>query len=84
MLWEAAQARTGREAKERLSELYLAFRDGYVTANVDLGKAKAHRSTIPSYARPDPEEQERLGGRGLAQLIADHGGNVERGREFTN
>lgn len=84
MLWEAGQARVGRESKERLSELYLAFHDGYITAQVDLKKATAHGSTIPSYARPDAEEEARLGKRGLAQLMADFPGQAERGREFTN
>lgn len=84
MLWQQGQARLGRESKERLSEIYLAVRDGYVTAQVDLKKATAHGSTVPSYARPDAEEEARLGSRGLAQLMADFPGQTERGREFSN
>ena len=40
MLWTAGQRRIGREGRERLAELYVGVRDGYVAGNVGLGKAK--------------------------------------------
>ena len=38
MLWEAGQARIGREGRERLAELYVGVRDGYVAGNVATGR----------------------------------------------
>ena len=85
MLWEAGQARTVREGRERLAELYVGVRDGYVAGNVATGKAKAHGDAhIPSYARPDREQRQVMAKRGLGRLVADFPGFVAQGREFTN
>ena len=85
MLWTAGQRRTVREGRERLAELYVGVRDGYVAGNVALGKAKAKggRGYLPAYARPEPEGRQALAKRGLAQLLRDFPGNVATGREFT-
>lgn len=84
MLWTAGQRRTLREGRERLAELYVGVRDGYVAGNVALGKAKAKsgRTSLPTYARPDAEGRQAQAKRGLAQLRADFPGFVETGREF--
>lgn len=83
MLWAAGQKRVGREGRERLAELYVGVRDGYVAGNVATGKAKARGSAhVPSYVRPDAE-QRRLG-RGLSQLLRDFPGNVGGEPEFMN
>ena len=83
MLWEAGQARIGREGRERLAELYVGVRDGYVAGNVATGKAKAHGGAhIPSYLQPDAEARQAMAKRGLGQLRRDFPGNVITGREF--
>jgi hypothetical protein len=51
MLWDAGQERLTRENRGRLVELYTGVRDGYVAANVSLGKAKAKGDITPTYAR---------------------------------
>jgi hypothetical protein len=51
MLWDAGQRRMTRESRERLTELYVGVRDGYVAGNVATGKVKAKRDVTPSYAR---------------------------------
>jgi len=85
MLWEAGQQRIGREGRERLAELYVGVRDGYVAGNVATGKAIASGGGhIPSYVRPDPEQSHAMAQRGLGQLLRDFPGNVATGREFTN
>lgn len=85
MLWDAGQLRVGREGRERLAELYVGVRDGYVAGNVATGKATARGDAhIPSYARPDAEQSQMMAKRGLDQLVADFPGNVVKGREFTN
>lgn len=86
MLWTAGQRRVGREGRERLAELYVGVRDGYVAGNVALGKAKAKggRGPLPTYARPDAEGRQGVAKRGLAQLLRDFPGNVATGREFTS
>jgi hypothetical protein len=53
MLWSAGQARTLREGRERLAELYVGVRDGYVAGNVGMGKAKSVGARrLPSYLAP--------------------------------
>jgi hypothetical protein len=83
MLWTAGQRRTVREGRERLAELYVGVRDGYVAGNVGLGKAKARGDAhIPSYLRSDPEQRRSMVKRGLGQLVADFPANVASGTEF--
>lgn len=65
MLWNAGQKRIGAEARDRLAELYLAARDGYISAQVLLRKARAKGDHVPSYARPPTPPK------GLAQLMRD-------------
>jgi hypothetical protein len=85
MLWVAGQKRVGREGRERLAELYVGVRDGYVAGNVATGKAKARGDAhVPSYVRPDAEQRRAMAKRGLGQLLRDFPGNVATGREFTN
>lgn len=59
MLWTAGQARVAREGRERLAELYVGVRDGYLAGNVAAGKAKwsGGGDHLPSYARPVSGEQ---------------------------
>ena len=85
MLWTAGQRRIGREGRERLAELYVGVRDGYVAGNVGLGKAKARGGAhVPSYLRPDAEQRRATAQRGLAQLLRDFPSHVGRGTEFTH
>ena len=85
MLWTAGQRRTVREGRERLAELYVGVRDGYVAGNVATGKAKARGGgQVPSYLRPDPEQRRVMAKGGLAQLVSDFPGFVARGTEFTH
>lgn len=83
MLWTAGQKRVAREGRERLAELYVGVRDGYVAGNVATGKAKPRGSAhVPAYVRPDAEQRRAMASRGLAQLRRDFPGNVALGREF--
>lgn len=82
MLWDAGQQRVQREARDRLAELYVGVRDGYVAGNVATGKAKwSGGEHVPAYARPDvpvlrsPEVRDRT----LAKLGAMFPGIVQRG-----
>ena len=85
MLWTAGQRRTVREGRERLAELYVGVRDGYVAGNIATGKAKARGNAhIPSYLRPDAEQRRATPSRGLGQLVRDFPGNIATGREFMN
>ena len=85
MLWTAGQRRVAREGRERLAELYVGVRDGYVAGNVAVGKAKARGGAhLPSYLRPDDEQRHATATRGLRQLLRDFPGNVGRGAEFTH
>lgn len=85
MLWTAGQRRTVREGRERLAELYVGVRDGYVAGNVATGKAKARGGAhAPSYLRPDAEQRRPTAQRGLAQLLRDFPGFVAQGTEFTH
>jgi hypothetical protein len=40
MLWNAGQARVAREGRERLAELFVAFRDAALDVLVNTGQAK--------------------------------------------
>ena len=81
MLWDAGQQRIAREGRERLAELYVGVRDGYVAGNVAAGKAtwKGGDHT-PTYARSDvpirrsPAERDIT----LAQLGSMFPGMVQR------
>jgi len=85
MLWGAGQQRTVREGRERLAELYVGVRDGYVAGNVAVGKAKARGNAhVPAYLRPDAEQRRAMAKRGLGQLVRDFPGNVAPGTEFVN
>ena len=85
MLWTAGQQRVMREGRERLAELYVGVRDGYVAGNVATGKAKARGDAhIPAYVRPDAEQRRAMAQRGLGQLRRDFPGHVAQGTEFTN
>jgi hypothetical protein len=80
MLWDAGQQRVARESRERLTELYVGVRDGYVSGNVAIGKAEAQRDTTPAYARgqrvtPSAEAQRAT----LARLGAMFPGSIARG-----
>ena len=56
VLWDAGQQRTAREGRERLTELYVGVRDGYVAGNVSVGRAKwKGGGQIPAYAKTNPE-----------------------------
>jgi hypothetical protein len=80
-LWDAGQRRVVREGRERLAELYVGVRDGYVAGNVATGKARwSGGDHIPSYVRPERSSS----GRGLAQLMRDFPGNIAPGSEFTH
>ena len=85
MLWDAGQARQARESRDRLVELYVGVRDGYVSANVTLNRAKFRGGyQVPRYVRkasgeelvlrsPEARDQE------LAKLGAMFPGMVRRG-----
>ena len=81
MLWAAGQQRIVREARERLAELYVGVRDGYVAGNVGLGKAKwSGGDRVPSYARTEapmrtPADRDTV----VAKLAAMFPGAVRRG-----
>lgn len=75
MLWHAGQKRVSREARDRLAELYVGVRDGYVAATVQNAR-------MPDYAKPDSGRA--VSRRGLRQLIADFPGAVAGKPEFTN
>lgn len=78
MLWDASQQRVTRESRDRLTELYVGVRDGYVAAEVMVGRVKwTGGDGTPTYAR-----SERAPARGLAQLMRDFPGNVLPGTEF--
>lgn len=82
MLWDAGQQRVLREGRERLAELYVGVRDGYVAANVALKRATAKGDITPSYARaPEPEVQRSPAIRdaALARLGEMYPGMVVRG-----
>ena len=85
MLWTSGQRRVVREGRERLAELYVGVRDGYVAGNVATGKAKPRGNAhVPAYVRSHAEQRRSMVKRGLGQLLRDFPGNVATGREFTN
>jgi hypothetical protein len=84
MLWDAGQQRTGRENRDRLTELYVGVRDGYVAGNVMVGRAKWQGGDhLPSYVeRARPPELQRspvIRDMALAELAAMFPGMVRRG-----
>jgi hypothetical protein len=83
VLWAAGQKRERRDERERLAALYAGVRDGYIAGRISTGAAKASGVyRPPEYTRP--EDAERAGeppAMGLARLIADHPGRVERGAD---
>lgn len=84
MLWAAGQKRVAREGRERLAELYVGLRDGFIAAEVAIGRAKS-RSGLPEYARGDPEVRGARAKEGLAQLLRDFPANAAPGPpEFMN
>lgn len=48
-----------------MAEQYTTVRDGYVTGNVAVGKAKARSSTTPSYVKSLTGPQKGLSGKEL-------------------
>ena len=83
MLWDAGQERIAREGRERLAELYVGVRDGYVAGRVAGGASKwsGGGEHVPSYARPpasqpahSPAERDMT----LAQLGIMYPGMVRR------
>lgn len=53
MLWDAGQQRISRESRERLTELYRGARDGYLAAEIAVGRVTARGDPTPPYARAD-------------------------------
>ena len=85
MLWDAGQARQARESRDRLVELYVGVRDGYVSAEVQLQRTKFRGGyQVPGYVKRasgeelvqrSPEARDRE----LAKLGAMFPGMVRRG-----
>lgn len=85
MLWNAGQARQARESRERLVELYVGVRDGYLSGEVTLQRARFRGGyQEPRYVKrargdegvlrsPEVRDQE------LAKLGAMFPGMVRRG-----
>ena len=86
MLWNAGQARQARESRDRLVELYVGVRDGYVSGEVDARAGRKFRGgyQVPRYVKrasgdelvlrsPEARDQE------LAKLGAMFPGMVRRG-----
>lgn len=83
MLWDAGQQRITRESRERLTELYVGVRDGYVAGNVMVGRAKwKSGSGSPSYVeaqpRADIQRSPAIRDMALAELGAMFPGMVRR------
>ena len=80
MLWEAGQRRLARERRERLAELFTAFRDAALDVLVSTGQAKPRGTwRLPAYARPERVEAVRTPAerdRALARLGALIPGSV--------
>lgn len=76
MLWRAGQARVTRENRDRLTELYVGVRDGYLAAEVAVGRVRSRGDSTPAYARRDTARN------GLAALMRDFPGNVMPGTEM--
>jgi hypothetical protein len=84
MLWDAGQQRTTREGRDRLTELYVGVRDGYVAGNVAVGRAKWKGGAgTPAYVeraqRPDIQRSPAIRDMALAQLAEAFPGIVRRG-----
>lgn len=85
MLWNAGQARQARESRDRLVELYVGVRDGYVSANVALNRAKFRGGyEVPRYVRQASADEvvrrsPEIRDRALAKLGAMYPGMVRRG-----
>lgn len=85
MFWTAGQERITREGRERLASLYAGVRDGYMAAEVAVGRVKwVGGDGTPAYARPDPEQRRATAKHGLAQLMADFPSFVTQGTEMVN
>jgi hypothetical protein len=82
MLWEAGQIRVHREGRQRLSELYVGIRDGYVAGRVATGAARwsGGGDHTPVYARGDDYQPQTKGGQRatLARLASMFPGAVRR------
>jgi len=82
MLWDAGQQRVTREGRERLAELYVGVRDGYLAANVAAGKVtwKGGGDHVPAYAQSDAPIQRSPAERDatLTQLSVMFPGMVRR------
>jgi hypothetical protein len=84
MLWDAGQARTSRETRDRMTELYVGVRDGYVAGNVALRRARwKGGGSVPAYVAERPDARVRrspeIRDRALAKLGAMYPGMVRRG-----
>lgn len=62
-----------------MTATFVGVRDGYLAARMG-GREVFGSGGMPSYAVPDGTPVRQLG---LGQLLADLGGNVERGGERT-
>lgn len=79
MLWDAGQERVAREGRERLRELHIGVRDGYVAGEVAIGRARYSGSGKPGYLGGievvhDPARQDAT----LARLARMFPGQVGR------
>lgn len=84
MFWQAGQARIARESRDRLIELYVGARDGYLAGEVALRRAKLRGSAEPSYVRRAQAEtttrrSPAVRDRALAKLATMFPGMVSRG-----
>lgn len=85
VLWDAGQARHARESRDRLVELYVGVRDGYVSANVTLNRARFRGGyQAPRYVRAERAEEvvrrsPTVRDQELAKLGAMFPGMVRRG-----
>jgi hypothetical protein len=58
VLWVAGQKRVAREGRERLAELFVGVRDGYLAAEGYIGdRIKMRGGGIPAYARGEAPTQ---------------------------
>jgi hypothetical protein len=81
MLWDAGQQRVTREGRERLAELYVGVRDGYLAGEVAIGRAKVRGDALPAYARgPELVRDPAARTATLARLAAMFPGAVREGR----
>jgi hypothetical protein len=82
MLWNAGQARVAREGRERLTELFVAFRDADLDVLVNTGQAKPKGTwRLPSYVRseaPAPLRSPAIRDKELARIGAMFPGMVRK------